>query len=225
MPEIVREIFLKRLQKLFFFKDLMAEYTKYTNQATFKDKCHLLLKSSTQSMVSLERIYHNNMILTQSGYKSVCRKKPSAKNYFGSELFVVMEDSTTQPLCRQPESKQRRQHKRSIHGFRTNSHINQLIAENINYLRVITDRIRKEYNIKNVNHKTLTNIHFLKKNLILSNETQIQEEWKMLAYVLDRLLLYFFSIAFVIGFSCVFISTPDNFYNVKNIDYVKVCEF
>jgi hypothetical protein len=47
----------------------------------------------------------------------------------------------------------------------------------------------------------------------------------MLAYVLDRLLFYIFGVAFVIGFSYLFISTPDNFYKVENIDFVKVCHF
>ncbi len=152
MPQAIRELFLKRLPKYLFFKDLLQEYQKFISQTSLKNKCQLLLKSSEHTIASLEKVYHNNMILTQKGYRSVRRKRPNIKNYFGSNLLLVVEDSATQPLCNTKESRQI--HRSRPKGeLRTRNHLNNLIVENINYLRAITDRLRKDYIIKNVIYK------------------------------------------------------------------------
>lgn len=45
----------------------------------------------------------------------------------------------------------------------------------------------------------------------------------MLAYILDRVLLYMFSAAFIIGFMFIFIGAPSNFNAKEEIDVEKAC--
>jgi hypothetical protein len=164
MSETVRTLFLKRLPRVLFFRDMLNDYKIYETNQAFKDKCKLVLKSSESSIASLEQVRQKSLVLSQLGcaeLSNLCprNKKPPVKNYYGSNMLIVVEDSTTQPYCQSPESRRMIDPAlaaKASRGPRKVNHLDSLIAENVEFLKSITDRIRKEYRIKNVSSDKIT---------------------------------------------------------------------
>lgn len=153
MPEFIRTIFLKWLPKLLFLKDLMQLHEEYTD-TKYKQKCRLLLKSGSQSLNTLERVYkknnNNNNVITHRmlSIKNSYRKGERLKDYLGPKVLLVVDDANSNPFGKTESIQMRRPNKtKRSQQYRA---LNNLILENIHYLRNITGHIKKEYQIKNV---------------------------------------------------------------------------
>ena len=151
MPSYIRTIFLKNLPKILFFKNLMNEYNKYENEK-FKKKFKLALKSSMESLESLKRVYfHKNLILAQKAVVPMHNKNRfKVKAYNGSKLLTTFENSDTGPRGRTEALKKLNPLTEASTNAISSNELNDLILENIKYLRNITNSIKRDYKKKTV---------------------------------------------------------------------------
>jgi hypothetical protein len=148
MPESIKKIFLQRLPKILFFRDLMNEYNNFKNDQ-YNEKRKLLLKSSMDSMELLERMYRKNILLT----KESCISNSSKKDYYGSEMLLIVESQNSNQIncknCLLGASPEKQKKLKKPNSCKQKM-INNLIVENIGYLIDINEKIKKDYRAKMV---------------------------------------------------------------------------